>query len=397
MSTRPNIFAPPIRANPYPLYAQLRRDAPLCQVDPGGFWAVTRYDDVMAVLRNPQLYSSKGFLLFSEKPWLPRNPLQDTLLAMDPPRHARLRSLVGHVFGPMALARLEPHLRAAAQSLVATFPTGRTVDFVEAYSLHLPSLAIGLLLGLPVSMHGVFKRWATDMVNVPGVADDDLAGQARTRASLVEMDRYIHEVLEERRHRPADDFVTDLLRVRLDSESLTHSEVIGALSLLLVAGLETTVQLINFLLQALADHPELMARLREDRALLSPFIEEVLRFHSPVQSVLRLTTAEVELHGVRMPPGSPVLAFLGSANRDAAHFPDPDRFDITRSTTRSMPFGQGTHFCLGSALSRMEARLTLEALLGRFHRVEVKAEQLQWNYSLTLRGPAVMPVELVAA
>ncbi len=397
MSTRPHLFAPDIRANPYPLYAELRRNAPVCQVDPGGFWAISRYDDVLAVLKNPRLYSSEGFLLFSEKPWLPRNALKDTLLAMDPPRHPRLRSLISRAFGTTALARLEPRIRACAEELTARIPTGRTVDFVEAFSMHLPTIVIGTLLGLPTSTHEHFKRWANDMVNVPGVADDDLATQARTRQSLEEMDRYLNEVMDDRRRHPQDDFVSDLVNLQVDGESLTASEQMGFLNLLLVAGLETTVHLLNFLVQTLAEHPDVLARVREDRSRVPAFVEEVLRYHAPVQSVLRLTTAEVELHGVRLPPGSPVLALLGSANRDEQHFTEPDRFDITRTGTNNMPFGHGAHFCLGAALARMEARISLETLLNRFQRFEVKTDRFEWNYSLTVRGPWVMPVELHAA
>jgi cytochrome P450 len=397
MSTRPNLFAPDTRANPYPLYAELRRNAPVQQVDPVGFWAISRYDDVLAVLKNPRLYSSEGFRLFSQKSWLPRNPIEGTLLAMDPPRHDRLRALITRAFGATALARLEPRIRACAEELTSRLPSGRTVDFVEAFSMHLPSIVIGTLLGLPTSTHEHFKRWANDLVNIPGVADDDLAAQARTRQSLAEMDGYLNEAMDERRRHPKDDFVSDLLRVQVDGESPTPLELMGFLNLLLVAGLETTVHLLNFLVQSLSDHPDALARVREDRSKVPAFVEEVLRYHSPVQSVLRLTTAEVELHGVRLPPGTPVLALLGSANRDETHFSEPDRFDITRTGTNNMPFGHGAHFCLGAALARMEARISLETLLQRFQRFEVKTDRFEWNYSLTVRGPWVMPVELHAA
>jgi len=396
MSTRPNIFAPDIRANPYPLYAALRRDAPVCQVDPGGFWAISRYDDVLAVLKDTQLYSSEGFLLFADKRWLPRNPLADTLLSMDPPRHGQLRALISRAFGPAAMARLEPRIRARVEELAAALPAGRTVDFVEAFSMPLPSFAIGTLLGLPTSTHGFFTRWATDAINVPGVRDDDLDAQARTRASLVEMDGYIDEVLKDRRKSPANDFVTDLVRVQLDDKTPSHSELRGFMSLLLVAGLDTTVHLLNFVVQALSEHPEALARVRADRSQVPAFVEEVLRYYAPAQSVLRLTTAEVELHGVQLPAGAPVLALIGSANRDERRFADPDRFDVTRGGTNSTPFGHGAHFCLGAALARMEARMTVEALLDRFQGFEVKTDQFEWNHSLTLRGPLVMPVELRA-
>jgi cytochrome P450 len=394
MSTRPHLFAPDIRANPYPFYAELRRNAPVCQVDPGGFWAISRYDDVLTVLKTPRLYSSEGFLLFSQKPWLPRNPLKDTLLVTDPPRHSQLRALISRAFGTTALARLEPRIRACAEELTARIPAGRTVDFVEAFSTHLPSFIIGTLLGLPTSAHQYFKRWASDMINTPGVADDDLASQARTRQSLEEMDRYLHEVMDDRRQHPQDDFVSDLLRVQMDGQTLSPSEQMGFLHLLLVAGLDTAVHLLNFVVMSLAEHPDVLARVREDRSRVPAFVEEVLRYHSPVQSVLRVTATEVELHGVRLPPGSPVLALLGSANRDERQFPEPDRFDITRTGTNNTPFGHGAHFCIGATLARMQTRIAVDTLLNRFHRVEVKTERFEWNYSLAARGPTVLPVQL---
>jgi len=394
MSSRPNLFAPDTRANPYPLYAELRRDAPVCQVDPGGFWVLSRYEDVLAALKNPQLYSSEGFLLFAEKSWLPSNPLRDTLLSMDPPRHGQMRSLISRAFGATAMARIEPLIRSCSEELVAKLPADRPVDFVEAFSMHLPTIVIGTLLGLPVSTYEHFRRWTTDLANIPGVPNDDLAAQARTRESWMSMDGYIAEVVEDRRRNPQDDMVTDLLRVRVDGESLPSTVLRGFMNLLLVAGLETTVHLLTLCIKALAEHPDALALLLADRSRVPAFIEEVLRYHAPAQAVLRITTAEVELHGIRLPPGSPMLPLIASANRDPSRFTEPERFDITRTGTNNMPFGHGAHFCLGAALARMEARIAIEKLLNRFQRFEVTTDRIEWNYSLTVRGPWVMPVTL---
>jgi cytochrome P450 len=263
--------------------------------------------------------------------------------------------------------------------------------------MHLPSIVIGTLLGLPTSTYEHFKRWATDLANIPGVADDDLAGQARTRDSWIQLDTYITEVVEDRRRNPRDDFVTDLVRVEVDGQCLPPSVLRGFMNLLLVAGLETTVYLLTLTLQALSDHPEAVTRLLQDRSNIPPFIEEVLRYYSPVQSVLRMTSAELELYGVRLPAGSPILALIGSANRDETRFTEPNRFQPGRTAPTALSFGYGPHFCLGAALARMEARIMLEELLTRFQRFEVKTDRFEWNYSLTMRGPWVLPVELHGA
>ncbi|WP_257448484.1 cytochrome P450 [Archangium lipolyticum] len=397
MSNRFNLLAPDVRANPYPVYAELRRNRHLSQVDPGGMWAVTRYADVMTVMKNPLLYSSEGFGRAVRPAWLGHNPFADSMICMDPPNHTRLRALVNRVFGTAALARWEPRVRAYAESFAAALPSGRTVDVIDAFNSALPASVIGELLGLDASLRPRFKRWTDDLTSITGTAPDDLAKQAQVRDTVAEFERYVSEVLELRRREPREDLVSELLRAQTGSEALTEAEVHSFLFLLLVAGLETTVHLLNHSVRLLAEHPDVLARVRANRSLIPQLLEEVLRYEPPVHSVPRHTTADTELGGVPLPKGTRVLVLLAAAGRDEEHFPDGERFDPERTGQNHLSFGYGIHFCLGSQLARMEARIGLETLLDRFSGFSRDPEPIVWNRSMTVRGPVVMPMRFHAA
>jgi cytochrome P450 len=198
-------------------------------------------------------------------------------------------------------------------------------------------------------------------------------------------------VLAQRRREPREDLVTDLLQARVDGQSLSDAELMSFMFLLVVAGLETNIHLLGHSVRILMERPEVLARLRADRSLIPRFIEEVLRYEPPVQAMGRLTTAEVELSGVRIPAGAAVMLLIGSANHDDTRFPGADRFDMDREGVNNLPFGHGIHFCLGAPLARLETRIGLEALLARFERLS-PAGPLEWNHSFTVRGPRILPV-----
>jgi cytochrome P450 len=397
MSGRLNLVHPEVLANPYPHFARLRRDSPVCQVDPGGIWAVTRYADVMHVLKNPQLFSSAGLQRSMLPPWLDHNPVAHSLLVMDAPQHGRLRALVSRAFGTSMLTRLEPLLRATAGQLVDAMLAQRTVDFLPALALPLPAAAVGHLLGLDASLYARFKLWSDDLGAVSATAEADHEGQKRIRHTIQEMEHYLREVVAERRRTPREDLVSALLQARVDGEALTDAELMAFLFLLLVAGFETTVNLLGNGAVLLADHPELLARLRAEPALVPSFIEEVLRYESPAQSTFRLTLEEVELGGVRLPQHSMLILLLGSASRDEAYVPDAERFVLERPQRGNLAFGHGVHFCLGAALTRLEARVALEALLPRIRSLSRGPEPLQWTPSIQLRALTRLPVEVSPA
>jgi cytochrome P450 len=395
MSTRYNLLSPELKANPYPAYADMRRNAPVCQVDPGGMWAVTRYEDVVHVLKNPQLFSSRGFGVATNPPWLGGNPFSESMITLDPPQHGRLRALVSRAFGAPAMARLEPRIRAFAEQAVAELPLGQPVDVMPPYALRIPASVIGDMLGLEAALHSRLKRWA-DLITggVTTVRPDEHDRKQLAREAVAELRRYFGELLERRRREPGDDMVSHLLGAQVDGVALTRDELIAFLALLLVGGIETVVHLLGASLMLLAEQPELLARLRADRSLLPAFIEEVLRYEPPVHAAPRMTTEEVELGGVRLPKGAPLLVLLGSASRDEAHFPDSDRFDMSRPGPQNLPFGHGAHFCLGVQLARLEGRLALEALLERVGRLERGPEPMTWHRTLVVRGPGALPLVL---
>ncbi|WNG41110.1 cytochrome P450 [Archangium violaceum] len=390
MSGRINLLAPEVRAHPYAVYAELRRNAPVCQVDPGGYWVVTRHDDVVAAFKNPQIFSNTGMRVATKPEWLGHNPFADSMIGQDPPNHTRLRTLVNRAFGPAALARLEVRVRQFAEAIVARIPEGQVVDFVDAFTLPLPASVIGELIGLEPSLHARCKRWADDLTSISANPQDEKRRE-EIRATVREAETEMAAVLARRRLEPREDLVSDLLQARVDGESLGDAELMSFMFLLLVAGLETTIHLLGHCMRFLMARPDVLERLRADRSLLPRFVEEVLRYEPPVQAIARLTTAETELSGVRIPAGARVMLLIGSANHDDTRFPDAESFNMDREGVNNLPFGHGIHFCLGAPLARLEARMGLDVLLSRFSRF-TSGGPLEWNHSFTVRGPRVLPV-----
>ncbi|WP_043407924.1 cytochrome P450 [Archangium violaceum] len=392
---RVNILAPEIQANPHPHYAALRRNTPVVQVDPAGFWAISRYDDVAFVIKNPQLFSSEGFKAAWQPAWVGYNPLANSMLALDGTNHSRLRTLVSRAFNASATTRLEAPIRKVAHRLVDELAQKGEADFVSMFAMPLPAFVIGELLGLDASLHHRFKAWSDDFVGVTPEPQGPEHAQ-RTLASIADLTRYTTEVIEARRRSPSDDLVSDLMRAEVEGQHLTDREIVDFLVLLLVAGLETTVHLLANSLLFLAERPDELARLRAEPTLVPRFIEEMLRYDSPVQSVPRIAMSDVTISGVKIPKGDVVLAIIASANRDERHFTEPDRFDLHRGQP-GLSFGYGAHFCIGAQLARMEARCGLEALLSRFSGFERTSASLTWSQAITVRGPHALPLRFIPA
>ncbi|NOK23030.1 cytochrome P450 [Corallococcus carmarthensis] len=391
MTGRVNLLAPEVRANPYPVYAELRRTAPVCQVDPAGLWALTRFEDVAAAFKNPQVFSSAGVRTTTAPPWLGHNPFSESMIVLDPPRHMRLRTLVSRAWTPAAVNRLEPRIRAFAQTLAERLSPEREVDFVDAFAMPLPASVIGELFALDPAMTARYKRWSVDLSSVSGTTEKDTHRHESIRATVREMEDYLSDVVAERRRHPQDDMVSDLVKTRVDGEALTDAELMSFLFLLVVAGLETTVQLVSHSVRLLMEQPHLVARLRENPSQVGRFVEEVLRYEPSVHGLVRVTTKATEVAGVVIPEGARVALMIGSACRDGERFKDPDTFDMDREGVNNMPFGHGIHFCLGAPLARLEARVGLEVLLSRFTRF-TPTGPVKWNTSLTVRGPLNLPL-----
>jgi len=383
------------RANPYPLYAELRREG-IRQVEPGGMWAVSRYDDVVAVLKDAPRFSSEGLGQGFLPPWLQRNPIVESLVMKDPPMHTRLRGRVSRAFGPAALTVLEPRIRALADTLAERLVRREgEVDFVEGFSLRLPVGVLGLLFGMEPEEYPKLKEWADDLLSLPAGRHGP-EEQARIRESLASMERCFEGLIEARRAKPGEDLVSELLQPGEDGSLLTHDELISFLFALLPAGVETTVHLLSNTMVVLSEHPEVLGRVMAERSLLPKLIEEVLRYEPPGHSSLRLVMEETELGGVRLPRGSMVVVLMASALRDERQFPQPDQFLLERGKPANLAFGHGIHFCLGAMLARLEARLGLEALFSRIHGFSRAEGAVRWAPSLIARGPMELPLRLKA-
>ena len=388
-----NLYAPGSEADPYPTYAWLRREAPVYREEHLGTWVLSRYEDVYGALRDHATYSSaKGITPAREDGMTGSLPL----ITQDPPSHTALRRIVNTAFTPRRVRELTPSIEQVAADLLDAVDTD-DVEIVEALTVPLPVIVISRMLGIAEEDHERFKSWSDA---VTGVVD---AGPASTsvqemdterRTAIVEMLTYLAQVIAKRHAEPKDDLISLLVEAEIEGERMTDAQLVGFCVLLLVAGNETTTNLIGNVLNILLDRPELWARLREDRSLVEGVLEETLRFDSPVQMLWRTVTRPVSLHGVDIPQGDMVMLGFASANRDATEFPDPDTFNPERDWGSHVAFGYGTHYCLGSPLARVEANAALNAMLDRYPTIERGEGEALRISSSVLRGFAALPLRL---
>jgi cytochrome P450 len=379
---------------PYEAFATLRREAPVWWHPhrvAGGFWAVTKHADVIAVSRDSALFSSelKGYMPAPEADPIDLAQSRRMLLGMDPPAHTRLRGLVNRGFTPRRVARLEPRIRELCQQIVdAVLPRGEC-DFVTDVAGELPSYLIAELVGIPLDD----GRKLYALTEVMHSADHG----AESAQAIAAMFEYSAGVRAAKRARPGSDLASVLLAAELDGSRLSDLEFDLFFLLLINAGGDTTRNLVASGTQALIDHPEQLAALRKDRSLLDAAIEEMLRFTTPVVQFQRAATRDTELRGTVIRAGDPVVIFYPSANRDEEVFTDPDRFDIRRDPNPHVAFGGGgSHFCLGASLARLEIRCLLDELLDRVHDLEPNGP-VERLHSWFINGPRRMPVRFRAA
>jgi cytochrome P450 PksS len=393
-----DLWSPQHRANPFPLYARLRREAPVSRhMEPDRkvpVWLVTRYKDAVEVLRHPRLVKDPRALTDEARSRYFRleelSPLSQHMLSADPPNHTRLRSLVSKVFTPRRVEELRPRIEAICQQLLDTAQPQGSVDLLDAYAFPVPITVIAELLGVPLEDQHQFREWTGALVNPRG--HGGVEGQRKAGMQFI---TYFQELIARRRGDPRDDLLSGLMAVEEQGDRLNPLELVAMLFLLLLAGHETTVNLIGNGMWALLKHPEQFERLRADPSLIDSAVEEMLRYASPVEtSTSRFTVEELELFGQRIPAGELVSASLLSANHDPEQFPEPERFDITREPNRHIAFGFGSHFCLGAPLARLEATLAINALLARLPRLCFATDPatLQWRESALIRGLKQFPV-----
>ncbi|ROO86941.1 cytochrome P450 [Actinocorallia herbida] len=386
---------PDFIANPYPVYAWLRDVAPVHYGTTNDLWLVSRHDDVLAVLRDARRFSS-DLGNADDNPFNPalrspralsrlldRLPPARTLLTSDPPDHTQLRRKVAKAFTPRRIAALEPRIRQIAEQLVDDLDG----DLVRDLASPLPTIVIAEMMGIPAARRDDFKRWSDELV------DGLLTGGSRLKMarSAIAISWFFARTVRSRRRSPGDDLISLLTTRDQDGDALTLGELVNFCILLLVAGNETTTNLISNAMLALFDRPDLWRRLGEDPGLASAAVEETLRYDGPAQGLLRITTTEVVIGDVTIPQGARVLPLLGAANRDPRHWADPDAFRLDRPSNDHIAFGSGIHYCIGTALARLEARVTLETLARRHPHLAPAGPPTRIQ-SPVLRGLRTLPV-----
>jgi hypothetical protein len=404
--TRADLLAPDGRADPYLLYQRLREQDEVNWSRPDGWRTLTRYADVAAALRDPRFSSERTQTYFTrayvsglaagEREQL--RPYAEyrgsMMLYRDPPAHTRLRAIVQRRFTPRAIERLRPRIQQIVRDLLDPAMRRGRLDVVADLADPLPTAVVAELLGVGVEEHGQLRAWCDDLAAVTGASDTSRERFERARLAMPGSVAFLRGILDDHRQRPRNDLVGLLLAAEGRGEAGGDTEMVGYLALLLVAGLETTRNLIGNGVLALLRHPEQLQLLREQPELLPAAVEELLRYDGPVQMTGRVATEALELNGKQIRRGQLIECWLGAANRDPQRFPDPDRLDLRRSDNRHLAFGHGIHFCLGASLARLEAQVAIGELLQAAPNLELAGDRLEWQDGLMFHGLRSLPVRL---
>jgi cytochrome P450 len=375
--------------DPYPVYRQLRDEHPLYYCEARGVWVLSRFDDVWDAVHDPVTFCSGQGVFPGMGDYNPDQMLP-VMILMDPPRHTQLRSLVNRAFTRRRIADREEVIREIARDLVEALADAGGGDLVEDLAKPLPTIVIADLLGVPREDRKVFRQWSDQLVQDN---PDDPAAATRAMEGGASLIAYFADLIAERRRSPRDDVLTALITAEVDGEHLSEDELFGMCILLLVAGNETTTNLVSNSAVLFAQHPEQWRAIEADLSLLPGAIEECLRFDSPVQALARTLTRTIEIHGQTMEEGEKVLLVYGSANRDEREFSEPDAFDIGRTVDRQLAFGHGIHFCLGAPLARLEAQIAYSELLRRSPEWTVTGDP-ERMHSGPIRGLLRLPVSM---
>lgn len=393
--------------DPYPIYAELQQTAPIHWSNSWQAWVITRYDDVMECLRNPQKYSSAGRqmrlleqLTVGEQAQLQslkEHYMQGGIINVDPPTHTCLRKLIQKAFTPRAVNRLRENIQILVDELLDTAIELGKIDLIHDFAFTLPAVVIARMLGASAEDRDLFKGWS-EQINAflgTGRAQVDLA--LRSQSSLEEMKSYLSRLLIERQREPQDDLLSHLAHVEDEGDTLSDEELLATGVTLLIAGHETTTNLIGNGLLSLLRHPEQLQMLRNNLSLMPAAIEEMLRYDGPAHSLKRVTTEEVHMGKAIIPAGDLVYLVLGSANRDPAHFKNPHQFNIQRSSEelRHIAFGYGIHFCVGAPLARLEAEIAFTSLIQRVKHIQLDGTP-QWKSNMSIRGLDTFPIHLLS-
>lgn len=381
----------------YRWFEQMRTTQPVWLDEKSGCWHVFRYTDVHQVITDYHLFSSENRRRPLGRASARGQDMGRSIIAMDPPQHRQYRNLVSPSFTPRALSRLSGRVATIMQELLDEVrPTGR-MDVVADIAYPLPTIVIAEMLGVPTSDRPLFRRWADGLLSQQ-LSDAEFfkpeqPEMKRISEAFDEMSDYFRNLLEQRRREPRDDMMSELLAAEVDGEHLSMEDTISFCILLLLAGHVTTTNLLSQAIRCFDEHPETMQQLREHPELMPEAIEEILRYASPVWRLIRTNKTETTLSGVTIPAESLIFAWLSSANRDGAQFPNPERFDITRTPNKHIAFGHGIHFCIGAPLSRLEASVALPMMLEQLPQLQrVREEPLELFEGRILFGFKRLPV-----
>jgi pimeloyl-[acyl-carrier protein] synthase len=385
-----NPFDPAVMADPYPYYRRMREEDPVHWNDTVRAWFLTRHADVVELLRDHRFSADRTRSERFRPPPPHRRRPGRSMLVLDPPDHTRLRNLVNKAFTPRTVERLRPRVEAITAEILDRIDDGDGFDLVRDFAYPLPVIVIAEMLGVPAADRAAFQQWSAVLVRGldPLVSDEEQEVVFDARDALLD---YLRGVLMQRRREPQDDMLTSLIAAEENGDIFSEGELLAMCNLLLVAGHETTVNLLGNGALALLENPDQLDRLRRHRDLIGTAVDELLRYTSPVQWTGRVAAAEIELGGRTIQPPQSVIGILGAANRDPEVFPDPDRLDLGRHPNPHVAFGRGIHFCLGAPLAHLEAEVAMPMLLERFPRLRMAGEPEQ-RATWVLRGLRRLPV-----
>ena len=399
VTTQYNPFIQEVHANPYPMYIRLREEDPVHWSALMEAWILTRYEDIVAVLTDSRFSANRRqaqnrFAQEAQKIAEEFGPFgrTQTMLTSDPPLHTRLRRLVSKAFTPRMVEGLRPRIQHIVDELLDAVRDSGRMDLIRDLAYPLPVIVIAEMLGIPPQERDQFKRWSDEIAATLGGPFTPPEVLERARKSAIELADYFRGVIEERRREPAEDLISGLIAAEEQGQILSEDEMLATAMLLLVAGNETTTNLIGNGTLALLRNPDQLRRLQDDPSLIPAAVEELLRYDGPVQGTGRVAMEELEIDGRPVKTGQVVFCVLGSANRDPAQFENPDELDITRQPNEHIAFGDGIHSCLGAPLARAEGQIAFETLLRRFPNPRLETDNPQWGGSFILRGLKSLPI-----
>jgi len=395
-------FAQGIAADPYPAYKALREHDPVHHSALMDAWVVTRYQDVTFVLSDPRFSADRRQARNRFAQMVQAQALEErfgpfvrapTMLTSDPPQHTRLRKLVSKAFTARAVEDLRPRIAGIVAGLLAEIRRRGKADLVASLAYPLPVIVIAEMLGVPPEERERFKRWSDDVAATLSGPFASAEAIDRGATAVQELASYLREIIAQRRRQPRADLISALIAAEEQGQVLSEDEILSTSMLLLIAGNETTTNLIGNGVLALLRHPDQLQRLRDDPSLIRSAVEELLRYAGPVQGTARVATEDVEIGGRRIAAGQLVFALLAAANRDPAQFANPDHLDIGRQPNPHVAFGDGIHFCLGAPLARAEAQEAISGLLQQFPALALDGEP-EWGGTFVIRGVRSLPIRV---